>query len=340
MKNLGERVSVLRPDPGEVEWAKEILEQSWAYRAARALQAAHAVGIFEKLAETEEDDAGIATALHLDPDVTSRLLVACAAMGFLERDESSWRLSAKARATLVSSALLYQGNNIAHSAEVWRFWNDLEPALKGKRGLSIFTPGARRERSHRDFILAMHNMTMAGRGAELASRVDLAGKRKLLDIGGGPGTYSAALCEKYPHLMATVFDLPETVKIAREVLARLGLGSRIDFREGDWEIDDFGSGADVVLMSNILHGPGSNSEMKLAKAFKVLKAGGVLILQDFLLNEEKTGPLKPALFNLMVGAYSVKELRGLIESAGFSLFREDPLPDDVGTTLLQARRER
>ncbi len=331
---------MLRPDPTVVEWAREILEQSWAYRAARALQAAHSVGIFEKLAEAEENDAGISSALHLDPDLTSRLLVVCAAMGYLERDGNRWRLSAKARATLVSSAVLYQGNNIAHSAEVWKFWNDLEPALRGKRGASAFTPGAKRERSHRDFILAMHDMTMAGRGAELASRVDLAGKRKLLDVGGGPGTYSAALCEKYPHLRATVFDLPETVKIAREVVARLGPGSRIDFKEGDWEIDDFGSGADVVLMSNILHGPGSNAEMKLAKAYEALKAGGILIVQDFLLDEAKTGPLKPALFNLMVGAYSVKELRDLIEAAGFTLFSEDSLPDDVGTTLLQARRER
>jgi SAM-dependent methyltransferase len=340
MKTPRERVSVLRPDPSEVEWAKEILEQSWAYRGARALQAAHAAGIFEKLGKAEADDAGVAADLSLDLDLTSKLLVACAAMGFLERNESRWRLSAKARATLVPSALLYQGNNIAHSAEVWRFWNDLEPALRGRRGLSVFTSGAKRERSHRDFILAMHNMTMAGRGADLAARVDLAGKRRLLDIGGGPGTYSAALCEKYPHLRATVFDLPETVKIAREVLARLGLGSRIDFLEGDWELNDFGSEADVVLMSNILHGPGSGAELKLAKAFKALKAGGILIVQDFLLNEEKTGPLKPALFNLMVGAYSVKEIRSIIESVGFSLFREDPLPDDVGTTLLQALKER
>ena len=326
----------------EIDWARELIEQSWAGRAARVVQAANGVGIFERIGRGRATADVLAADLEIDAAMTERILIACAAMGLVARDGAGWRLTPKAEATLLKDAPLYQGHTIAHASQVWPVWLDLEAHLRGQGGASVFSEGAEAPaRSHRDFILAMHNMAMAGRAAELAARVDLSGAAAsghLADVGGGPGTYAMAICARYPGLRATILDLPETVEIAREVIARLGMADRVRAVPGDWDKDEFGEANDAVLMSNVLHGPTSRAEMKLAKAHRSLKRGGRLIIQDFLMNDEKTGPLQPALFNIMVGAFSRKELAERVAAAGFVNVRCEAMPEDLGTSLLLAAK--
>ena len=324
----------------DIDWANELNEQSWAYRAARLVQAVSGAGVFERLARGAATAADVARDQGLDAEVLEKMLIVSAAMGLVAREGPAWRLTAKAEATLVPGAPCYQGNTLAHGAGVWHFWNDLPHVLSGEGGATVYEAQAkgRTIRSHRDFILAMHNMAMAGRAAEVADRVDLRGRRTLMDVGGGPGSYAMALCERNPDLRATVLDLPETVAIAREVIEGLGMGDRVRAEVGDWNQPAYGSGNDAVLMSNILHGPASQAEMKLGKAYGALAAGGVLIVQDFLMNAEKTGPLTPALFNVMVGAFSGPELVERVVAAGFREVRCEALPEVMGTALVTAEK--
>ena len=332
---------IFRKSGKEVRWAGEVIDLSWVYRASRLVAVAHGTGIFERLAAGRATAAVVARDRKLNAVMVEKLFAPLAAMGLVCRaGGEAWQLTPKAAATLVSDAPYYQGNMLAHSANAWSFWNDLESAVRGKRGTWRYVEGEGGSpiRSHRDFILAMHNMAMAGRAAELAARVNVKGRRKLMDVGGGPGSYSMALCERNPRLLATVFDLPETVKIARETIARLGMSDRVGAVVGDWDKNDFGEGNDVVLLSNIMHGANDGSEMKLAKARKSLVPGGLLIVQDFLMNAGKTGPLIPALFNVMVGAFSLPEMTRRIAAAGFSKLRVRPMPANVGTTVITAEK--
>jgi len=328
---------IFRKRGKQIRWAEEVIDLTWQGRAARLVQAAHGVGLFARLGKGPATAADAARDLGLDAAMVGRVLIALAALDLAAREGDAWRLTPKAEATLLPEAPCYQGHTLAHSGQVWPFWSDLESALAGRQGGWVFSEaGSPRLRSHRDFILAMHNMAMAGRAAELADRVHLEGRRTLMDVGGGPGTYAMALCERNPGLRATVLDLPETIAIAREVIARLGMAGRVAVLEGDWDTSDFGSGNDVVLMSNILHGPTSGAEMKLEKARRSLVDGGVLVVQDFLMNEDETGPLIPALFNVMVGAFSVTALTGRVAAAGFREIGIDPMPEKVGTTIVTA----
>ena len=332
---------IFRSAGREVRWANEVIDLSWTYRVSRLVQVAHAVGVFERLAAGRATALVIARDRELDAAMVERMLPPLAALGLVRRaGGKAWQLTPKTAATLVSGAPFYQGNTLAHSGNVWSFWNDLESAVRGKRGKWRYVEGegAGVIRSHRDFILAMHNMAMAGRAAWLAERVSVRGRHRLMDIGGGPGSYSMALCERNPGLRATVFDLAETVKIARETIGRLGMRGRVDTVVGDWDKNDFGEGNDVVLLSNIMHGADDKAEMKLAKAHRSLVPGGLLIVQDFLLNAAKTGPLIPALFNVMVGAFSLPEMVARIRGAGFSKLRARPMPANVGTTVITAEK--
>src|SRR5208283_4750446 len=92
----------------------------------------------------------------------------------------------------------------------------------------------------------------------------------------------------------------------------------VHFQPGNWDKNAFGSGFDVVLMSNIMHGTGSEAAMKLGKAFKSLDAGGLLIVHDFVVDDEGCGPLGAALFKLVVGSYRESELKTIIAEAGFT----------------------
>jgi hypothetical protein len=321
----------------EVDWAVELGELAWAYRQARLVQVAGGAGLFRRLARSQATTSELAMDLRLVEDKVEKVLIALAAMGLAARTDGAWQLSPRAAATLDPASPLYQGDMLAHAAQVWGFWNDLGPALRGEEGGWIYTPlGEPVVRSNREFILAMHNMAMAGRAAVLADQMDVGGRRSLMDVGGGPGSYAMALCERNPGLRATVFDLPETVQIAREVIGRLGMADRVGTVVGDWDKDEFGQGHDVLLLSNIMHGPTSGAETKLAKAGRALVPGGLLIVQEFLLNAEKTGPLIPAIFNVMVGAFSEPELKSRIAAAGFADLKVFPMPEKAGTTVVTA----
>ena len=291
-----------------------LYEMDWGYRAARVLHVANKFDIFTILSEQAMTAEQICQKIKGEPIITEKLLIACAAMGLLESKDGQYKNTWLTQKYLVRGGDLYQGDMIAHSASVWNFWSTLgEQVTAGVSDrVNISDEG------HRDFILAMHDIAVGGRAQFFLDCVDLTGRKKLFDVGGGPGTYSICACERYPELEAVVFDLSETIAIAREIIAKAGMQGRVSVRQGDWDVDDFGSGNDVVLLSDVLHGPTSNAEMKLRKAYDSLVDGGLLVIQEFLLNDDKSGPLTAALFNVMVGAFSKSELLSIIEVNGFS----------------------
>ena len=116
------------------------------------------------------------------------------------------------------------------------------------------------------------------------------------------------------------------------------MADRISVRAGDWDEDDFGEDNDVVLFSNVLHGAASEAETKLRKAYDSMAAGGLVVVQEFLLNDEKSGPLIPALFNIMVGAYSKGELVKVIEAAGFENTRMVAESEELGAGWITAQK--
>jgi ubiquinone/menaquinone biosynthesis C-methylase UbiE len=255
-----------------------------------------------------------------DPEMTQRLVTACCALGLLQKKGKKYENSKVASKYLVRDSPTYQGHWIDHARDdLWKYWGkELEEEIGGRH---------KGEKNwNRRFIMAMHEMALGGEAQELADNLDLAGRKKLFDVGGGSGNYSIFLCKANPMLRAIVFDLPEAIEIAREVIKSSGMEGKVKVQAGSWDKVDFGSENDVVLLSNVLHGEGSKAEMKLKKAYDSLKSGGLLIIRDFVLNDSKTGPLGPALFNLMLGAYSIGEITDLVEEAGFEEIRELDIP--------------
>ena len=311
----------------------QINDWTWGYRVSRVLEVANKIGLFGAIGDKGLSLQELCGRCRTRPPMTEKLLIACAAMGLVERDGGLYKNSEFGATYLVPGGPLYQGDIIAHSDTVRRgFWDGLEGQI------CLETPPEDEEKTHRSFIMGMNNITLGGRGRIFSDNIDLEGRRRLLDVGGGPGTYSILACAKCPQLEAVVFDLPETIAIARQVVAEQGFTDRIGFCEGDWEKDAFGEGFDVVLLSNVMHGEGGLAEMKLAKSIEAMEAGGLLVIQEFLLNNDKTGPLTAALFNVMVGAYSASELLSLVEKAGFVDGRVVVRDDELGAGWITAKK--
>jgi len=325
--------------------AQELSELSWHYRAARVLLAAHQLGIFESLRQPRTA-AEVAKELITDAEMTEKLLIATCALGLVKRDGGRFILTPLACDTLLPESARYIGGVLDHGEYLWWTWSGLTDLLRGGEWSAarreLMAQLARTAHYINDydehFIWAMHGKAANGGAQFLATHLDLNERKLLLDVGGGPGTYSVALCQRFPRLKAVVWDIPHTLKICRQVIQRYGLTDRICVQMGDWETDEFGEGYDVLLLSNVTHGPASRAKMKLAKAFRSLEPGGLLIVNDFLLNNDKTGPLPAALFNLMIGTYSEEEMLAIVREAGFtkvSLISSDPR---VGSGIVTALR--
>jgi hypothetical protein len=319
-----------------VNAVEDLMDLSWGYRAARVLQVANNLDIFTIISDKKMTLEQICQRCNTKPEITEKLLIACTAMNLLKKQGSKYKNNELARTYLIKGGDLYQGNMISHSASVWNFWSNLENEVR----MDSVDRNQRVQQAddHKNFILGMHNIAVAGRAQLFLDGVDLTGRKKLFDVGGGPGTYSIEACKRYPDLKAVVFDLPETVSITKEIIANEQMEDRVTVLEGSWDTHNFGEDNDVVLLSDVMHGPGSRAPLKLTKAYNSMTEGGLLVVQEFLLNNEKTGSLVPALFNIMVGAYSEAEMFSMIEDAGFLEPKVVISSERLGATWVTARK--
>ena len=306
----------------------------WGYRQSRVLELSCRIGLFGAIEGGCAAIGDICAACGTKPEHTEKILIACCALGLVERDGGVFSTTEISAKYLVASSKYYQGDIILHSASVRQRFDDCAESIYAK-------PKEKETDSEQwdHFIRGMDNIASTGRAEIFLSSVDLTGKKKMLDVGGGPGSYCIAACQKNHDLKAVVWDLPATVRIAKEYIVKAGLENRVSVQEGDWNTDDFGEGYDVVVMSNILHGAEWDCLEKLSKAFDALNAGGTLAVQEFLLNDEKDGPLIPSLFNVMVGAYAKSELLAVIEKAGFSDIKVAGENDAIGSCWVTAIKQ-
>jgi ubiquinone/menaquinone biosynthesis C-methylase UbiE len=190
--------------------------------------------------------------------------------------------------------------------------------------------------------MGMFNLAMA-LAPRLVPLIDLGGRRHLLDLGGGPGTYAIHFCMKNPQLKASVFDLPTTRPFAEKTIKKFDLSDRIDFMDGNYLEDRISGRFDVAWLSHILHGEGPDDCLKiLKKTVAVLEPEGLIVIHDFILNNSMDGPLFPALFslNMLLGttsgqSYSEDQIADMLSRAGVKDIRRIPFesPNDSGIML-------
>jgi acetylserotonin N-methyltransferase len=186
----------------------------------------------------------------------------------------------------------------------------------------VFDHFFRTDEAKQTFIQGMHGLGLLG-SPKVVEAFDLSHFRRLADLGGATGHLAIAACERYPHLHAVVFDLPQVVETARAQVSKSAAASRIDVIAGDFFHDELPD-ADLFAMSRILHDWSEDKiQLLLAKIYRCLPPGGGILLAEKLLQEDKAGPTSAHLqsLNMLVCTEgkerTLGEYRRLLEDAGF-----------------------
>ena len=307
----------------------EMLQASGSYWTSCALQAGVQLDVFTLLDNLAKEGkkstvTDIARTLGLNERAFGMLATALVALGLLERDGETLLLPEHSRLGLSRNSESYVGFIIKHHSHIMPAWTKLTDAVKtGGPMREVSSSDTESEAEREAFLMGMFNVAM-NQAEKVAAAFDLSGAKRLLDLGGGPGTYAVFFSLANPQLRATIFDLPTSEKFAMGVIKRFKVEDRVDFTGGDFLADSLPKGYDVAWLSQILHGDTPQEAADVVKkAAKTLNKGGLVAIQEFILDDDRNGPVHPTLFglNMLVGThggqtYTWSELETLLRDAG------------------------
>ncbi len=304
----------------------KLLGTSGAYWETCTLHAAVKLELFSMIADHTLRADEIARFIKTDTRATAMILNALCAMGLLLKEGEVYRNTEDARTFLCKDSKRYVGYMIMHHHHLMESWMRLDEAVISGESVYPLMIQHDEESRRESFLMGMFNLAM-GIAPELVPTLDLSGRKRLLDLGGGPGTYAIHFCKHNPQLSATVFDLATTQPFAEKTIAQFDLTDRVGFVPGDFHTDDLGGPYDVVWLSHILHGENPEDCGKIVcKTAGALESGGMMIIHEFILDNTRDGPLFPALFSLNMLAvtdggqsYAENEIREMMVKAGINV---------------------
>ena len=305
----------------------ELVERTRSFQESRVLLTAVELDVFTAVGTGASAEV-VARRLRTDCRATEMLLNALVAVGALVKSKGSFCSTPATARHLTKGAPRDQRAALMHTVHMWDRWSTLTQAVRVGTAVAAGEIAGRGNAWIEAFIAAMHRNAVA-RAPGLVKAVGVRGARRMLDVGGGSGAYSIAFAKANRRLAAEVFDLAEVLPIARRHIREGGLQDRVKTRKGDLRSNAFGKNYDLILISAICHmlSPEENLDL-FRRSFRALSPGGRVVVQDFILEPDKTGPPMAALFslNMLVGtrsgaSYSEPEYAAWLREAGFESVR-------------------
>lgn len=276
-----------------------VLDLLQAFRWSKAMFAAVELGVFDSLTKGSKSLPTLAKELAVNAEALAQLLDSCVGLQLLAKSDNGYTNTPLAEAYLVKTSPRRLTGYVTYSNRVtWKLWEKLEDAIRegthrwkqvyGWDG-PIFSHFFRDEAAKVEFLMGMHGYGMVS-SPQVVGAFDLSRFHHLVDLGGATGHLAVAACHRYPSLRATVFDLPEAVPLARDMVAQTRVADRVQVAEGDFFADQLPD-ADLFALGRILHDWSEDKILKLLKRIHDrLPAGGALLIAEKMLEEDKTGP--------------------------------------------------
>ena len=256
-----------------------------------------------------------------------RLLDALVALGHLTRKADKYSLTPPVATYLVKSSELYMDGAVAIARRNIELWSHLGETVKAGR---LGPPRSAEEVTQffSTLVRAIFPFNFMGSKSAVAALDKKARGRisSILDVAAGAAAWSIPFAQAIPKARVTVVDFPGVTNVAREYTTRFGVGDRYDYIEGNLREADFGRERfDLVILGHIIHGEGRQHGRKLIeRSFAALRDKGMLLIAEFIPNDERTGPELPMLFGLnmlMAGpesdVFTMREYREWLKGARF-----------------------
>jgi len=304
-----------------------------AFRRSKAMFAAVALGVFDRLEQGPQDAQRLAESIGASADALERLLDTCVSLGLLGKEQDGYaNLPVAATYLTRSNAKSLVGYILYSNHRLYLMWGHLEDAVRegthrwkqtfGVDG-PIFDHFFQSDQAQREFLMGMHGVGQVSSPSVVAA-FDLSRFHHLVDLGGATGHLAAAACERYPALRAVLFDLPGVIQVAQEFVERSGFRDRIALLPGDFFCDPLPD-ADLFSLGRILHDWSEEKIRRLlGRIHERLPRGGALLVAERLLDEDKTGPTSSLMqsLNMLVCTEgkerTLSEYATLLKQAGFA----------------------
>ena len=321
--------------------AQRLFERIYAFYDIKVLAVALELGLCATLRDRPATPAALAEAVGAKRRGVEAILLGLTTLGLVRHAEGKYGLTDAGQRLLLSDSPEYIGGAVSFAD--WQFdalprladavrtdaivWEGFGHYIEGVRGVSSAEEG-KRQKTFNDGLAA----GAVGTAKAVLAKVDLAGSKSLLDVGGNLGVFAATILRANPEMNATVFDLPQVADQVRADARGLGMGARLSAIGGDFTNDDLPSGHDLISYIRIFNSRTEETCIDLLrKAHHALPEGGrCLFYEEHVLpedpNEFPPGALWGAMFMLISSA---GELRTL--SAWEKMFREAGFIDVQGT---------
>jgi len=269
--------------------ARRLFDLTAGFVYAQTLAACVQLDLFDRLADGPLPAARIAALTGLREDAAIRLLKAAAALDLVEaRPHGHYALGSLGAAMVGNEGvsamvrhheILYAdlANPLAllrgeASAALQRYW-----AYAGAGVGTAAAPAARRHRDYTQLMAASQAMI----ADEVLHAYPVTRHRRLLDVGGGDGSFIIAAAARAPGLELAIFDLPPVASIARERILAAGLSSRARVHSGSFLADPLPAGYDLITLNRVLHDHDDAIALRiLESALAALGPGGTVLVTE------------------------------------------------------------
>lgn len=323
---------------------------AYGFMASQALFSALELGIFDHISAAGAQGlniAGIHKALGIDAPRVQTLLTALVAIRSLNRNvDGFYTLSPNSAKFMVASSKHYYGDYLRYQIgrQFYHRMGALPDVMSTGKAPSYASWFSDPEVA-KTYTQAQHNGSVATATYLVKKKLKLEGVSKMLDVGGGSGAFSYVFVGATPGLESTVLELPEVCRTGEGIKTQQteDVQKRVKFVEldatkPDWPVSV--AAFDLVLMSYISGSvPETVIQQLYSNAFKALRAGGRLLVHDFMVNDTLDGPALGALWGLQhvtVNADGLglcpKEIISRMGKAGFESSRCETLEMIQGMT--------
>jgi len=314
------------------------------YQRTQALKAGIDLELFTAIAEGKTSPKQIAERCGASERGTRILCDFLTIVGFLTKQDGQYGLTPDSAMFLDKRSPAYMGtvSEFILSSHIKDKFDHLTEAVK--RGGAVSDEAL--EPNHPmwvKFARAMQPM-MALPAKLVAELADPTKDRPLrvLDIAAGHGLYGIAFAQQNPQAQVTAVDWPKVLEVAKENAQAAGVGDRYHTNPGSAFDVDYGTGYDIVLLTNFLHHfDVATCEMLLRKVHSALAEGGRAVTLEFVPNEDRITPPQAAAFSMqMLGgtpsgdAYTFAELEQMFRKAGFTRSELHELPPTIERVIV------
>jgi len=320
-----------------------------AYQRTEALKAAIELEVFTAIGEGNTTAAEVAKRCDASERGTRILCDFLCIMGFLNKEANRYSLTQDSAIFLDKRSPAYMGGvtGFISTPELTDAFRNFAAIVRkgGTTNLEGGTVSAENPIWVK-FARAMAPM-MAMPAQLMAKLVDPQADRKLkiLDIAAGHGLYGQAFATNNPQVEVVALDWPNVLEVAKENAAKAGLSDRYSTIEGSAFDVDYGTGYDLVLLTNFLHHfDPPTCETLLKKVHASLADGGRAVTLEFVPNDDRVTPPQAAGFSMMMlvstpsgDAYTFREIESMAANAGFSKSTDHPLPPSIQTVVISEK---